>query len=268
MRRQSHFAIALSCYPALLPHFAALLYCSTLLAHFATMAGMFKLTNMLAGLRLPLLILALTGLTACRSLPPVAAVAEGGDWAQQQGLLQNMQDWQLRGRVNVRYQDEAHTPRIQWQQQGAQYQIRLWGTFNAGNTRINGGPGGVTLEQDGEVHTAPTPEQLILDYLGYELPVSYLEYWIKGLPASDSSGSSGSSGSPDSLGSPDSSVPPARLQLDSAQRLTGFTQAGWHISYTDPRQYGPLHLPRRVEVSNPSQRIRLRFIGLTWEPGG
>ena len=91
-------------------------------------------------------------MSACQSSAPPAL--ENPDWVQLRTQLQSLDDWALRGRVNVRYYDESHTPRIQWQQSGEQYHIRLWGTFNAGNTEIDGGPGLVTLEQDGEVLTA------------------------------------------------------------------------------------------------------------------
>ena len=39
---------------------------------------------------------------------------------------------------------------------------------------------------------------------------------------------------------------------------------GWKIIYPDPRQYGALTLPRRVDVSRPEDAIVLRFIGLNW----
>jgi outer membrane lipoprotein LolB len=180
-------------------------------------------------------------LSACQNLAPPAG--ETDSWTQLRRQLQGLESWQLRGRVNIRYQQESHTPRIQWQQQQERYHIRLWGTFNAGNTEINGRPGWVSLEQDGEVLTANTPEQLILDQLGYELPVSYLEYWIKGIPAPASS---------------------ADLQFNELNQLAGMTQDGWTVEYSDMRQYAELSLPRRVDVSRPRDDVRLRFVGLDW----
>jgi outer membrane lipoprotein LolB len=158
-------------------------------------------------------------------------------------LLEQLQDWQLGGRVNVRYEDESHTPSIQWQQQKLDYQIQLWGTFNAGHTSIVGRPGHVTLQQDGEVLSATSPEELILRQLGYELPVSYLEYWIKGIPAPQSR---------------------ADLSFNTLNQLTGLSQDGWTVSYPDPRQYGALTLPRRVELTRARNDIRLLFFRLNW----
>jgi outer membrane lipoprotein LolB len=177
----------------------------------------------------------------CSSLAPRAV--ENIVWDQQRVLLENLNDWQLGGRVNVRYEGESHTPRIRWQQLDSEYNIRLWGTFNAGNTRIIGRPGNVTMEHDGDVRTANSPENLILQQLGYELPVSYLEFWIRGLPAPKSN---------------------ADLTFNELNQLSQMFQDGWTIVYPDPRQYGSLTLPRRVDVSRPENDILLRFIGLNW----
>ena len=180
-------------------------------------------------------------LHACSSIAPPAV--ENSVWSQHQQQLDALAQWQLRGRVNVRYDNESYTPRIQWQQDERNYKIRLWGTFNAGNTRIEGRPGQVTMEQDGNLLSARTPEDLILQQLGYELPVSYLEYWIKGLPAPNSR---------------------ADLTFNDLNQLTGLSQDGWNVSYTDPRDYDGIALPRRVEVTRPRDDVRLRFVGLNW----
>jgi outer membrane lipoprotein LolB len=179
--------------------------------------------------------------TACGSIAPPAV--ENSSWVAHREQLQGLNSWQLRGRVDVRYNNESHTPRIQWQQQEVQYNIRLWGTFNAGNTTIVGRPGFVTMENDGNVLTANSPEDLILEQLGYELPVSYLEYWIRGLPAPESN---------------------AELIFNELNQLSQMYQDGWTISYPDPRQYGAISLPRRVDVTRPRNDIRLRFVGLNW----
>lgn len=187
-----------------------------------------------------LLILLLLTLAACTSAPPAL---ENSNWVAQRSLLQQLDSWEFRGRVDVRYHNDSHTPRIQWQQQDEDYTIRLWGTFNAGNTLIVGRPGFVTMENAGEVLTASSPEDLILQQLGYELPVSYLEYWIKGLPAPGEQ---------------------ADLEFNELNQLTLIRQADWTVSYTSPRQYGDFTLPARMDVTRPADDIRLRFIGLNW----
>lgn len=180
-------------------------------------------------------------LSSCVSTPPRAVA--NSDWMLQQDQLQDLHRWELRGRVNIRYDNESYTPRIQWSQQSNDYQITLWGTFNAGYTHIVGRPGYVTLEQGGDILSANSPEQLILQQLGYELPVSYLKYWIKGLPA------------PGSV---------AELVFNELNQLSQLRQEGWTVDFTDARQYDAITLPRRVELTRAQNDIRLRFIGLNW----
>lgn len=192
-------------------------------------------------LRASCFLLALSALVSACNIAPRAE--QNSDWVRQRTHLQELASWQLRGRVNVRYDNENHTPRIRWQQQDVEYQITLWGTLNAGHTEINGRPGFVTLENNGDLLSANTPEELILQQLGYELPVSLLNYWIKGLPAPDSQ---------------------FDLSFNELNQLTAITQAGWDIIFSDPRQYGAISLPREVVLTREKNDIRLRFIGLNW----
>ncbi|MDD9891152.1 MAG: lipoprotein insertase outer membrane protein LolB [Gammaproteobacteria bacterium] len=180
-------------------------------------------------------------LGSCANVAPRAI--ENVIWDQQRMLLEDLGAWQLRGRVNVAYKDENDTPRIRWQQQDTTYNIRLWGTFNVGMTVIEGRPGLVTMEHDGELFRAASPEDLILQQLGYELPVSYLEFWIRGLPAPDSN---------------------ADMTFNELNQLSQMNQGGWTISFEDPRQYGELSLPREVVVARVEEEIRLTFFGLNW----
>jgi len=186
---------------------------------------------------------ALSLLYSCMLAPLAPPAVSNPDWARLKSDLEKLSTWELRGRVNVRYEGESYTPRINWQQEHDDYAIRLWGTFNAGNTRITGKPGSVTLETDGRVSNARTPEKLILRELGYELPVSSLNYWIKGLPAPR---------------------PRAQLTFDEFNHLARIEQDGWLINYPDPRQYANITLPRRIEVSLSEKDIRLVFVGLNW----
>lgn len=191
--------------------------------------------------RVPVLLTGFILVAACTSLPPPAT--ENSDWEQLRTQLDLMDSWELSGRVNIRYDGESHTPRIRWMQQNMEYHIRLWGSFNAGNTQITGRPGFVTLEQGNDILSASSPEELILQQLGYELPVSNLRYWIKGVPA------------PDGV---------SQLAFNELNQLASLEQAGWTVDFTDYRQYEALTLPRRVELTRPENDIRLRFIGLSW----
>ena len=179
-------------------------------------------------------------LASCQTAP---RLEETTAWQLREIQLLALEQWQLQGRVNARYENESHTPRIRWQQNNDSYTIRLWGTLNAGATLIEGQPGFVTFEQGGEVRTASSPEALILEHLGYELPVSQLEYWIKGLPTPGE---------------------PYQFQLGEFNEVLSLQQSGWTLNYEDYRQFGENSLPRRIQMSRDDRNIRLTFVGLNW----
>ncbi|MEX0619771.1 MAG: lipoprotein insertase outer membrane protein LolB [Pseudohongiellaceae bacterium] len=192
-------------------------------------------------LNLFILVIAIT-LSACRSYTPVTETAA---WELRRERLLAMDRWDMRGRVNARYQGDSDTATINWEQRGRQYVIRLHGTLNAGATRIEGRPGFVTLEaSSGEILQADSPEQLILDQVGYELPVSELNFWIKGIPTPGE---------------------PRRLELDEFNQLVSLSQAGWEIRYEAYAMFGAVSLPVRLEMSRPDEDIRLTFFRLDWD---
>ncbi|MBT8145305.1 MAG: lipoprotein insertase outer membrane protein LolB [Gammaproteobacteria bacterium] len=189
------------------------------------------------------LLMASLLLNACQTAP---RLEESTAWQAREAQLLALEHWQLQGRVNARYENESHTPRIRWQQRDDRYTIRLWGTLNAGATRIEGQPGFVTFEQGGEVRTASSPEALILEHLGYELPVSQLEYWIKGLPTPNEQ---------------------HQIELGEFNEVLSMQQSGWTLNYEDYRLFGDYSLPRRIQMSRAERNIRLTFVGLNWTVG-
>ena len=73
--------------------------------------------------------------------------------------------------------------------------------------------------------------------------MSYLEFWINGLPVPDR---------------------PAALFFNELNQLKAFKQAEWTVSLSDLRDYGDLALPRRVDIMSSENDAQLRFIGLRW----
>ena len=99
------------------------------------------------------------------------------------------------------------------------------------------------MEHDGDSITAKTPEELVLDNLGYELPISYLEFWVRSLPAPG---------------------PESEIEFGEQNQISKLKQDGWEVTYLDMRQFDGVILPRRVEITREKNDIRLRFIGLSW----
>lgn len=154
-------------------------------------------------------------LAACASAPGQDPALH--EWELRRNLLQDMNNWSFSGRIAVREGDEAHTARIDWEQENEHYLIKVWGTLSVGYTEISGRPGYVSLEQRGaEALVAGSPEELVYDQLGYDLPVSELKYWVRGIPAPGNE---------------------PELQLNDSQQLSRLTQFGWDIRYLGYRQF-------------------------------
>jgi len=164
------------------------------------------------------------------------------EWDARKAVLESLSEWEFTGSINVRDAEEAHSSRIRWRQNNELYRINLWGTFNIGATEVNGKPGEVRIEQEGEEPIiTDTPEQLLYDRIGYELPVTELNFWIKGIPAPG---------------------PSQELSFADNQQLLGFVQAGWRVDYLGYTNFGQQTLPTRIRVQKPP--LRLDLIRLNW----
>jgi outer membrane lipoprotein LolB len=183
-------------------------------------------------------------LAACAGAPRMDAPVNE-NWQRRYQILQNIQQWEFTGRIAVRDDIEAQNSRIRWRQQGDNFVINLWGALNIGATEIIGSPEQVRLQQEGQDPLiTDTPEQLIRDQLGYELPVSNLEYWIKGIPAPD--------------GEPE-------LVFNEFNQLISLQQSGWQIEYLGYTNYQLETLPTRIRMQKPP--LQLDFVRLSWTLG-
>lgn len=192
-------------------------------------------SKLLSTLVLPLLLAACAG--PARMDAPV-----NEDWRARSEVLEGITSWDFTGRIGVRDDQDSHSSRIRWQQRGDEYVINLWGTLNVGATEITGEPGRVVLRQEGETPlTADSPEQLVYEQLGYELPVSQLNYWIKGIPA------------------PGAGSIPA---FNEENHLVSLEQSGWQIQYLAYTNFETESLPTRIRMEKAP--LRLDFVRLDW----
>lgn len=180
-------------------------------------------------------------LISCAGTPRMDAPVNS-EWEARRQLLESLSHWEFTGSINVRDADEAQSSRIRWRQQDEAYRINLWGTFNVGATEINGKPGEVRIDQEGEEPIiTESPEEMLYQQIGYELPVTELNYWIKGIPAPGDS---------------------QALTFADNQQLLSFEQQGWRIDYLGYTNFGQETLPTRIRIEK--EPLRLDLIRLNW----
>lgn len=190
-----------------------------------------------------LLCLALAG---CGVNPPRPGVSGGRqrltDWTPPDAPA----SWTLRGRAAVKVPDDSATLSVYWRQTGEHYRISLRAPLGAGGVRLDGEPNGVVLTtSDGRRHHADSAEELLRQATGFELPVRYLRWWIRGLPAPDLGG--------EVLLGGDRTTP------------SGYDQDGWQVRYSDWSAVAGFRLPGRFSVQG--ARVRLRVAISNWRVG-
>lgn len=178
-------------------------------------------------------------ISACSQPKPVNQ-SQKLAWTQHQLQISKLQDWNLNGRVGLYTKDEAWPGDLQWKQKGDQYDMRIIASLGAGSMRVYSVEGGVVLEHSSSAvpHFSATPETLLKEQFGWELPVRHLRYWMKGIP------------------SPFAEVTGV-LDLNSRGYLNNLKQAGWAISFSRYKQTAAYILPAKVLLEHEDLSIKI-----------
>jgi outer membrane lipoprotein LolB len=181
-------------------------------------------------------ILLMTGCSAIWQTQP--SQSPDALWQQRQAQQAELQAWAFKGRTAIVQGQEGWNAGINWQEQDQQFHIRLSGPFSQGGVTLDGDQQQVTLTlNDGETLTAPTPEQLLAEAMGWLLPVSALRDWVRGLPYAG--------------------APVDSRELDKQGRLTRLEQAGWQIEFLRYMPFESYSMPAKVFMKHAQLNVKL-----------
>lgn len=116
-------------------------------------------------------------------MPPPKADQPKLDWVEHVRTLTLMQEWQIRGKIGVRTTEDGGSAYLDWSQSFDSFYIMLSGPLGQGSTIVSGNPYGARLENGDGTFISDSPEQLVLEHTGWNIPIHQLLYWIKGIPA-------------------------------------------------------------------------------------
>ncbi len=187
-------------------------------------------------LTLLVLIITLAGCATTKA-PVTTKPLTAEETKQRETLLANLQNWQLSGKVAAISAQDSGSASIDWTQRGPRYHISLMGPLGSHAVKLQGQPGLVTMDTaDGKHASAPNAETLLAQQMGWRLPVSNLNYWIRGLP-----------------------VPtlPQNSAYDASHRLTRLVQDGWNIQYINYQNVGSIDLPERININSNSLKVKI-----------
>lgn len=192
----------------------------------------------------PALALLLAG---CAGLGPQESVEGPGnaaDWNAHKAHISEIDGWQISGKIGIQAPQDSGSGTLFWLQRQDYFDIRLSGPLGRGATRLTGRPDAVALEVASQGRfEADSPEALVESQLGWQLPVSNLLWWIRGLPAPDSR---------------------SRIALDGAGRLASLQQDGWDVQYLGYSEENGYTLPSRIKLAG--RDLQITLVVKDWQP--
>lgn len=170
---------------------------------------------------------------------PNAQISAEIDWLTVEEKLKALENWKLIGKIGIRTPEDSLTAAInQWHQEGPRFAIDLSSTFfGLGATKLYGTPFFLTIEEAGEKPVSSyRPDLLINEALGIPLPISYLAWWIKGIPAPGL---------------------PFEQNFNANGLPSTLTQNQWQLSFSKYKIVNGLPLPGKIKLERDNVRIIL-----------
>ncbi|WP_455921841.1 lipoprotein insertase outer membrane protein LolB [Pseudomonas putida] len=190
------------------------------------------------------LIALLAGCTGLGTREALQGQGSPQQWAIHKTQLTQLDGWQIDGKVGIRAPKDSGSGTLFWLQRQDYYDIRLSGPLGRGAARLTGRPGQVALEVANQGrYEASTPEQLLGEQLGWDLPVSHLVWWVRGLPAPDTK---------------------SKLTLDGDSRLASLEQDGWSVEYLSYTEQNGYALPDRIKLHG--RDLDVTLVVKSWQP--
>jgi outer membrane lipoprotein LolB len=165
----------------------------------------------------------LLGTAGCATLPPPPPEA----------------GFRVQGRLAIRHADEGFSSNFLWAHAPERFAIELWGPLGQGRSRLEGGDDGVVLHAaDGAVYAEEDTQVAVRRWLGFDVPVPALAFWIQGR-----------------------SAPGARVrreERDAAGDLSRLDQLAWSLDFSEWRSEADgRRLPGRIVARHRDVKVTL-----------
>jgi outer membrane lipoprotein LolB len=160
-------------------------------------------------------------------------------WKTHREQLSSLHTWTANGKLAVRTADTSESANIVWQQDNQATHLQLSGPLGMGATTIDSDGERLEIRQGDDLTTLDisTPDAILLN-TGWDLPLSALTYWIKGLPA------------------PDAKI--QRIEVNpQTELLQALQQDDWEISFEKYSQFQGYILPTRLQIQRGPTRVKL-----------
>ena len=190
-----------------------------------------------------LLIIMISGCATTPKEPELPLELRQQLWDVRHKKLQQINHWQLMGRLGLQVPGQSGSMSIEWLQNQQDFTVYLDGPLGQSLAKIEQSDSGIVVEAEGKRYQGATPEALLYNITGWLLPVSYLRFWVQGMPVPGGT----------QIG----------MQLDNQGRIIQLSQAGWTIEYLEYQNNPPVALPGRIRVKK--DKIQMTLVARRWQ---
>ncbi|MFT7496905.1 MAG: outer membrane lipoprotein LolB [Urechidicola sp.] len=181
------------------------------------------------------------------------------NWDLRQQQLTNVDEWEIHARAAIMISaaptklggagsevaiDEVYPVGITWSRQQESFSMVIEAPFGQGVIRIESNLSSDENQQfkltlaDGNYRLGATPEELLVNLLGWSIPVSGLKSWIKGLPQPHVE---------------------SNFEIYGSGQLKSLRQNGWLVNYLDyfSENKQAQQLPKRLYLKHDNVGIKI-----------
>lgn len=158
-------------------------------------------------------------------------------WKDRYQQLSALQNWTAQGNAAAHSDTKGWNASYNWQQTGDQYTLQLFGPLGFNRIILDGSPSQATLRTMQASYSAANATALLQQQTGWQLPVSDLSYWLKGLPAPHDTH--------------------FKRSLDINNHLVNLYQHGWQVTYLRYVSVNGTDLPDRILLRNPQWQVHV-----------
>lgn len=156
--------------------------------------------------------------------------------------LENINRWTAKGKLGLVLENDRSSASFFWQNDNDNFELKLHGPFGQGAVELKKTNNNVVLTSNEGSQHASSPEVLLLDNLGWTVPVSELHWWIKGLVSPNIEVNASSFG--------------------TSGELVSLQQQGWNIKFQNYQTVRGHMLPHKLIAKH--KQVRLTLIIKSW----
>lgn len=197
------------------------------------------------GARVALLLSALVG---CARLPTTPPKFPTTTWHDHSARMEQLSEWQVSGRFSIAQGGKGWSGGLIWLRRHDGEVLTITDPLGRAVARLSSNGNGASLEfANGTSQQGPDLQSLAQKTPAAGIPVTLLDAWLRGLPASGKE---------------------HRLQLNDSQQAARIEQSGWIITYQRYRNFDGWTLPQKLSALNSTTQLRLAVTAWSIGPPG